>query len=145
MVNKHWKLRVHNLIIWPSLCASRLDRTRDAFTLWRGDARRATYGTEKPVLRTSNNRVATLSKKSGKTKFFQGQGKFSEFSIWSGKFGILLKVREIYIILALVFLDIYWTSKQKTEKYVKHELCSVQVRCGLPALTAPFMEAMAPQ
>ena len=34
-------------------------------------------------------------KSQGKTKFFQGQGKFSEFcTIWSGKFGNLPKVRE---------------------------------------------------
>ena len=42
-------------------------------------------------------RVATVSEKSGKKKkkkIFQGQGKTSEFCIWSGKFGIPLKVRE---------------------------------------------------
>ena len=33
-------------------------------------------------------------KSQGKTKIFQGQGKVSEFCIWSGKFGILLKIRE---------------------------------------------------
>ena len=33
-------------------------------------------------------------KSQGKTKFFQGQGKVSEFCIWSGKFEILRKVRE---------------------------------------------------
>ena len=31
-------------------------------------------------------------KSQGKPKFFQGQGKVSEFCIWSGKFKILLKV-----------------------------------------------------
>ena len=35
-------------------------------------------------------------KSQGKTKFFQGQGKVSEFCIWSGKFGILLKVGNLY-------------------------------------------------
>ena len=33
-------------------------------------------------------------KSQGKPKFFQSQGKVSEFCIWSGKFKILLKVRE---------------------------------------------------
>ena len=33
-------------------------------------------------------------KSQGITKFFQRQGKVSEFCTWSGKFGILLKVRE---------------------------------------------------
>ena len=37
-------------------------------------------------------------KSQGKTKSFQGQGKVSEYCIWSGKFGILPKLREIYII-----------------------------------------------
>ena len=46
-----------------------------------------------------------------KTKFFQGQGKGSEFCIWSWKFGILLKVREIYI-----SLDIMSTKSQEQRR-----------------------------
>ena len=42
-----------------------------------------------------------------KTKFFQGQGKVSEFCIWPGKFGILLKVREICIILDILRFSLH--------------------------------------
>ena len=41
-------------------------------------------------------------KSKGKTKFFQGQGKVSEFCIWSGKFRIQGKVGEVFIILGIM-------------------------------------------
>ena len=62
------------------------------------------------------NRVATVSEKSGKMKFFQGQGKVSEFCIWSGKFGILLKFRETYVIL-----DNMSTKSQEQRKEIGNE------------------------
>ena len=55
-------------------------------------------------------------KSQGKTKFFQGQGKVSEVCIWLRKFGILLKVREVYIIL-----DIMSTKSQEQRKEIENE------------------------
>ena len=72
-------------------------------------------------------------KSQGKTKFFQGQGKVSEFCIWSGKFRISAqsqgKVREIYIILDIIRFSFKFIERLNkiTENYAKHVMFSVQI------------------
>ena len=68
-------------------------------------------------------------KSQGKTKFFQGQGKFSNFAFAQRNFGILLKVREIYIILDIIRLSFKFIEclNKKTENHVKYVMFSVQI------------------
>ena len=63
-------------------------------------------------------------KSHGKTKIFQGQGKVSEFCIWSGKFGIPLKVSLDIIRLSFTFIE---HLNKNTEKYVKHVMFFEQI------------------
>ena len=52
----------------------------------------------------------------GLPRSVKSQGKVSEVCIWLRKFGILLKVREVYIIL-----DIMSTKSQEQRKEIENE------------------------
>ena len=63
-----------------------------------------------------------------KTNFFQGEETVSEPCIWSGKLGILLKVREIDIILNMMGIFFIFIERlNKKLKICEAYLFSVQI------------------
>ena len=68
-------------------------------------------------------------KSQGKRIFFKVREKSLNFALGQGSFGILLKVREIYIILDIIRFSFKFIERlnKKTENYVKHVMFSVQI------------------